>query len=460
MTSLDAAALVADLRRVFDRGTTAPLLWRQRQLDGLVALLTEGEEELVAALYADLGKSADEAFTTEIGFTLQGVRHLQRGLRGWLRPRRSWPGLALAPAQAWTMLEPLGVVLVIAPWNYPLHLTLAPLAGALAAGNAVVVKPSELAPATSATLARLLPQYLDRNAVRVVEGAAEETGVLLAERFDHVFFTGGERVAHIVAEAAAKHLTPTTLELGGKSPVFVDSGVDLDVVARRLAWGKFTNAGQTCTAPDYVLATPAVAEALAARLEATVREFFGADPQRSGDFGRIVNERHLERLRGLLGSGRAQFGGKVDVADRYLAPTVLREVAPDSPVMSEEIFGPILPILEVADAAEAIAFIRARPKPLALYVFSERREVQQAFLRRVSSGGVGINLTLAQITAPELPFGGVGASGMGAYHGEHSVRVFSHEKSVVRKPTAPDTMGLVYPPVAERTRALLRRILR
>lgn len=458
----DPAAAVAQARATFDAGRTLPLAWRLRQLDALQRMLREREDDFAAALHADLRKSHDEAFTTEIGFVLGEVSHLRRKLRRWLRPQRASAGLSLAPATAFTMLEPLGVVLVIGPWNYPLQLVLSPLAGALAAGNAAVVKPSELAPATSAALARHLPAYLDADAVHVVEGGADASGALLAERFDHILYTGGERVARIVARAAAEHLTPTTLELGGKSPVFVDDTVDLEAAARRIAWGKYTNAGQTCIAPDYVLATPGVAHDLAARVAESVREFFGTDPSASPDYGRIVNDAHFERLRGLASDGTPVLGGGPDDADpatRYLAPTVLTGVRLDAPVMRDEIFGPILPIVEVADAAEAIAVVRSRPKPLTLYVFSNDRRTRRAFTTRTSSGSLAFGVTLAHIASPHLPFGGVGASGMGAYHGRFSLETFSHRKPVTSKPLAPDTLRMIYPPMSDRMRAIVRRLL-
>lgn len=458
-TPEEARAIVGALRASFERGATRPLAVRRRRLDALARLLRDHEEALSAALAADLGKSRDEAFTTEIGFTLAEVERIRRGLRRWTRPRRYATGLAMAPGSATTVLEPLGVALVIAPWNYPVQLTLAPLAGALAAGDTVVVKPSELAPRTAALLADLLPAAVGDDAVRVVTGGAAATSSLLDERFDCIFFTGGERVGRIVARAAAEHLTPTVLELGGKSPAFVDESVDPLVAARRIAWAKFTNAGQTCVAPDYVLATPAAARDLERLLPRVVEGFYGADPQASGDYGRIVDEAKLDRLAGFLGDGELVTGGRVDRADRYLAPTVLRAVPDDAPVMGEEIFGPILPIRVVADAAEAERFVRDRPKPLALYVFSERRDVQRRFTGRTSSGSVGIGVAVAHMAVPGLPFGGVGASGTGAYHGERSVRAFSHEKAVVRKPLRPDTLRLTYPTAGRAARSLVRRML-
>ncbi|MFE2052411.1 aldehyde dehydrogenase family protein [Streptomyces sp. NPDC059459] len=431
------AEVVARLRATFRTGRTKPVEWRTAQLRRLRALLTERGPELEAALHADLGKSAAEAQRTEIGFTVREIDHTLDHLTDWLRPEPApVPAHLGADATAWTQYDPLGVVLVIAPWNYPVQLLLAPVAGALAAGNAVVAKPSELAPATSAVLARLLPEYLDAEAVAVVEGGVPETTALLAERFDHIFYTGNGTVGRIVMRAAAEHLTPVTLELGGKSPAFVDRDADLDVAAARLAGGKFLNAGQTCVAPDYVLTDPETAAALEPALVRAVEALYGADPAGSAEYARIVNERHFDRLAGLLDSGRVVVGGDSERARKYIAPTVLADVAPDAPVMREEIFGPILPIVTVSGPDEAIAFVNDRDKPLALYVFSASDGTRERFAAETSSGGLGHGLPLAHLTVSDLPFGGVGESGMGSYHGRWSLETFSHRKAVLKKPLA------------------------
>ncbi|MGK9463487.1 aldehyde dehydrogenase family protein [Streptomyces sp. G6] len=429
------ADAVARLRATFRTGRTKPVEWRTGQLRRLRALLTENGPDLEAALHADLGKSAAEAQRTEIGFTVREIDHTLGHLDDWLRPEPApVPAHLGADATAWTQYDPLGVVLVIAPWNYPAQLLLAPLVGALAAGNAVVAKPSELAPATSAALARLLPRYLDTDAVAVVEGGVPETTALLAERFDHIFYTGNGTVGRIVMRAAAEHLTPVTLELGGKSPAFVDRDADLDAVAARLAAGKFLNAGQTCVAPDYVLTDPETAAALEPALVRAVEALYGSEPARSGEYARIVNERHFDRLTGLLDSGRVVVGGGSDRSRKYIAPTVLADVAPDALVMREEIFGPILPVVTVSGLDEAIDFVNDRDKPLALYVFSESDGTRERFAAETSSGGLGHGLPLAHLTVSDLPFGGVGESGMGNYHGRYSIETFSHRKAVLKKP--------------------------
>ncbi len=454
----DIASIVKGARAVFDSGRTRPLDWRMRQLEGLASFLQVREAELGDALRQDLGKPALEAYVAEINFVAGEIETTKKRLASWMKPERVWTSLPVQPGRSSIVREPLGVVLVIAPWNYPLHLAIAPLVGALAAGNAAVVKPSEVAPATSAALARWLPQHVDPEAVKVVEGGVPETTELLAERFDLIFYTGNGTVGRIVMAAAAKHLTPVVLELGGKSPCIVDRDVDLDVAARRIVFGKFYNAGQTCVAPDYVLAHEAIEGPLLERIRATIRQFYGDDPKTSPDYGRIVNARHHQRLMKLVGSGEVVIGGEADEADRYLAPTVLRAVSPDSPVMAEEIFGPILPVLTVRSIDEAIAFVNARPKPLALYVFSSNDAVQDQVLERTTSGGATVNHVWLHLGVHGLPFGGVGESGMGAYHGRASFETFSHRKAVLRKPTSIDP-SIMYPPYDAAKQRWLKRLL-
>ncbi|MFU8946312.1 aldehyde dehydrogenase family protein [Mycetocola zhadangensis] len=455
----DLAGTVQVLRDTFARGTTKPFSWRVGQLRALRRMLLERGPEFEDALAADLAKSPTETQMTEIGPVLGELDFTLRHLRSWLRPSRVTVPVALAPAFAKVIREPLGVVLIIGPWNYPAHLVLAPLVGALAAGNAVLIKPSELAPTTSALVARLVPQYLDPAAVQVVEGGVEEATELLREQFDHIFYTGNGQVGRIVARAAAEHLTPTTLELGGKSPVFVDDGADLVEAARRIVYAKSLNAGQTCVAPDYVLATPATAAALLPHLKNAIAEFYGTNPRESADYGRIVNARHFERLTTMIADRQVTLGGDYDAETRYIAPTVVDGVSADDPLMRDEIFGPILPIVHVSGVSEAISFIAQRDKPLALYVFTRRTSVERRFLRDTSSGAVGLNVPAAHLLVPRLPFGGVGASGSGRYHGRYSVDTFSHSKAVLSKPLKPDTLRLIYPPFTELRDVIIRTIV-
>ncbi|TDT97441.1 aldehyde dehydrogenase (NAD+) [Streptomyces sp. 846.5] len=431
-----AAEVVGRLRATFNTGVTRPLDWRVSQLQRLRALLVENEQELLDALWADLRKNAAEAKTQEIDFTVGDIDETLANLEDWLKPRPvEVPAHFGGPhTTAYTTYDPLGVVLVIAPWNFPLHLLIDPIIGALAAGNTVVAKPSEMAVHTSAVASRLLRQYFDADVVAVVEGGAEETTELLAQRFDHIFYTGNGTVGRIVMAAAAQNLTPVTLELGGKSPVFVAPDADVDESAKRLVGAKFGNAGQQCIAPDYVLADPATAAALVPALRAAVQAQFGTTPQTAAGFGRIINERHFDRLTALLDSGRAAVGGQHDRDDLFIAPTVLTDVDPASPVMQQEIFGPILAVVEVEDLDAAIAFINERDKPLALYAFTTSEDIKSRLVNETSSGGVAWGQPVMQLLMPGLPFGGVGESGMGRYHGRYSLETFSHLKGVADVP--------------------------
>ncbi len=451
---------VATLRRTFDEGLTRPLDWRREELRAMQRMLTEGEGELMDALRGDLGKPAVEARLTDLSFVDAEIDVMLANLGRWARPERVAVPAVQQPGHATVVREPLGVALVISPWNYPVQLLLVPMAAAICAGNCVIGKPSEIAPRTSAAIARLAERHLDGRAVAIVEGGVEETQALLAERFDTIFYTGNGRVGRIVMEAAARHLTPVTLELGGKCPAIVDAEANVAVAARRIAWGKFLNAGQTCVAPDYVLAHRSVEEELVDALTRSLHDFYGEDPHRSEDYARIVNERHFDRLSGLLAatSGTVAAGGQADRGDRYIAPTVLTGVAPDDPVMEDEIFGPILPVLVVDDVDDAARFVRDRPKPLALYVFSRNRDAVDRVLAGTTSGGVGVNCTVVHLAIPGLPFGGVGPSGMGAYHGRHGFETFSHRRAVLSKPTVPD-LPVQYPPYTKTKEWLLKKML-
>lgn len=451
--------MVTELRATFDRGRTRSLPWRLAQLDACKRMLDEQQDAICAALAEDLGRPGFEAWTAEIAAVAKELDHIHKHLAGWVKPDRVAAPLVLQPGKARIYKEPLGVVLIIAPWNYPFQLLISPLMGAIAGGNCAVLKPSEVSPATSALLARIIPRYFDASAIRVIEGAVPETTALLEQRFDHIFYTGNGRVARIVMAAAAKHLTPVTLELGGKSPTYVDRSADLEVTARRLMWGKLYNAGQTCVAPDYVLAHADIHDALIEQMVAVVRQFHGPDSSKTPDFGRIVNARHHARLTALLdGSGTVVIGGEADVETRYLAPTIIKDVPPDAAVMQEEIFGPILPVLKVGGVDEAIAFINARPKPLAMYIFTDDRASRDALLERTSAGGAVVNHVVVHLAAPELPFGGVGESGMGAYHGRASFDTFTHHKSVLIKPFAIDP-PLLYPPYDATKQKWLSRLI-
>ncbi len=451
------AEKVAEARASFRGGRTRPGSWRRAQLEALKALLKKEESRIFAALWADLRKPRLEAYLTEVGFVISEIDDALEHLEKWMRPERKHTSLLAQPGRSWTTHDPLGVVLVIGAWNYPINLLLAPLVGALAGGNAAVLKPSEIAGHTSALMADLVPRYLDPEAVSVVEGGAEETQALLDERFDLIFFTGGSHVGQIVLEKAAKHLTPVVLELGGKSPCLVDRDASLEVAARRIAWGRFSNAGQTCVAPDYVLVHEAVELELLAHLRAAVTSFYGDDPRVSPDYCRIVNDRNFERLSKLLKDGEVVCGGKAEARERFIAPTILRSVSPQAPVMQDEIFGPILPVLTVPNMDAAIDFVTDRPKPLALYLFSNNEATQHKVVEATSSGNVCINDVIMHMVVPELPFGGVGDSGMGRYHGQWSFETFTHRKGVLSRTTHLD-FPVRYPPYTDGHLALMKLI--
>ncbi len=454
----DVPATFDRLTATFRAGVTRPLAWRTAQLQGIERLVTEHESELLQAMADDFGKPRFEAWMSDLMPVAAEAAHARKHLARWMRPAIHWPGKANLPGRAWTVAEPKGTVLVIAPWNYPVQLALAPLVAAVAAGNTVVVKPSELAPATSTALAHLVPRYLDPEGVAVVEGAVDVATALLDQPFDHLFFTGSTTVGKVVMAAAAQHLASVTLELGGKSPVIVTRDADIEVAARRIAWGKLLNAGQTCIAPDYVLVERPVAQQLVDGLVRSIQDMEGPDPRRTRT--RIVNTRHLARLEGLLAGagGRVATGGSVDHDERWVEPTVVIDPDPRSALMNEEIFGPILPVITVDSVTEATELVNGRDKPLALYLFTGSRTTERTVVGSTTSGGVCVNHTMMHFLVPELPFGGVGASGTGAYHGRSGFDELSHRKPVLRRGVRPD-LSVTYPPFTEAKERLLRRIL-
>lgn len=454
-TSEPVPDLVDRLRRTFGTGRTRPASWRLRQLRAVEAMLAECEDEFAAALTADLGRPAVDSWLIELAPSTAEAAHARKRLHRWMRPHRVRVPLAVQPGRAWYTYQPLGVVLVVSPWNYPVYLSIGPLVAALAAGNCAVLKPSEQTPATSALLRRRIADYLDPDAVAVVEGGGDETQALLEQGLDHVLFTGSADTARAVLATAGRHLTPVTLELGGKSPVIVAADAAVEVAARRVAWTKLMNAGQTCVAPDYVLVDRRVCDRFVAALTAELTRF------RAGPMLPLVNARQAERLAALLsgsGGGTVVLGGQVDAAERRAAPTVVLDPDPGSALMQEEIFGPVLPVLGVDSVDEAIAFVNDRPEPLAVYLFSSSPATQRRVTDEISSGATVINHLVLHLLVNELPFGGVGASGTGAYHGEFGFRTFSHSKAVLRKPIRPDP-SLVYPPYTRTKQRILRRLL-
>ncbi len=449
-------------RAAFTSGILSTGAKRKAALEVLRRQLLLREPALAAALREDLGKSREESYMTETGLVLRELRELSRRVDRWMRPKRVPTPLALFPGRGEIRREPLGCVLILAPFNYPVQLLLLPLAAALAAGNTAVVKPSELAPASEQALRELLEASFPRELVRCVTGGPETAQELLRQPFDHVFFTGSGRVGKTVYQAASRHLTPVTLELGGKSPAIVTKTADLPVAARRLLWGKLLNAGQTCVAPDYALVDRKILEPLVWELRRALLEFYGPDPEKSPDFSRVISVRHWDRLKAILDRDREMLilGGDGDRESRYLAPAILLippERREDAACMDEELFGPILPLLPYETSEEAESVIRRHPNPLALYIFSRNRQETERFLR-IPAGGACVNGTVEQLASPRLPFGGIGASGMGNYHGEAGLRTFSHEKSVLRKGRL--LLPLSLPPVNEKKDRLIRRFLR
>lgn len=423
--------LIQKQRQFFATGKTKDLQFRIEQLKRLKQAILDRQEAIVAAVNADLNRSEFEAYF-EIA-SISEINYALKHLKSWAKPKKVPTPIDQFPASAKIYPEPLGVVLIIGPWNYPFQLMISPLVGAIAAGNCAVLKPSELAANTSRVVTELVEQTFDPAYITAVEGGVETSQQLLAEKFDHIFFTGGTKIGRIIMQAAAKNLTPVTLELGGKSPCIVDATVDIDRAAKRITWGKFINAGQTCIAPDYLLVDRRIKSDLLDSIKKYVGEFYGDDPSQSPDYARLISQTHFDRVASFIKDGKAIVGGQIKPEERYIAPTILDEVKWDAPVMQDEIFGPILPVLEYTDLNEAIDQINQRPKPLALYLFSKDKQTQQKVLEKTSSGGVCLNDTVMQIGVTELPFGGVGESGIGSYHGKASFDTFSHYKSVLKK---------------------------
>jgi aldehyde dehydrogenase (NAD+) len=443
-------------RQFFATGKTKDVEWRIEQLRRLKQAIVDEQEAIINAVKADLGRPDFEAYF-ELA-AISEINYALKHLKSWVKPKKVRAGIEQFPASAKIYPEPLGVVLIISPWNYPFQLMISPLTGAIAAGNCAVLKPSELAAHTSRAIADIIQKTFDPAYIAVVEGGVETSQQLLEEKFDRIFFTGGTAIGKIVMQAAAKHLTPVTLELGGKSPCIVDYDVDLNYAAKRITWGKYLNAGQTCIAPDYLLVHSRIKSELLTEIKKCVEEFYGDDPSKSPDYSRIISRRHLERLEPLLKDGEIAIGGQTKPEEKYIAPTVIDRISWESPVMQEEIFGPILPVLEYTDLTEAIAQINARPKPLALYVFSKDKQKQEQVLQETSSGGVCINDTVMQVGVSTLPFGGVGDSGIGSYHGKASFDTFSHYKSVLKKGFRLDP-NWRYPPYKDKL-SLLKRIIK
>lgn len=449
-----------DRQRIFFAGgKTRSLEFRTAMLNRLREAISHFENDILDALHADLRRSKVDGYATEIHHCLAEISFALKNLKKWMRPQRVGGSKLLPLSRGSVVCEPLGVCLIVSPWNYPFSLAILPLIASMAAGNCAVIKPSEISKNTEKVISGMISEYFDQEYISVICGGPEVSKSLLKERFDYIFFTGGETVAKIIMKAAAENVTPLTLELGGKSPCIVDETCEIEKTARRITWGKFLNAGQTCVAPDYLLVQENAKGRLIASLRKCVLKFYGDDPQLSPDYGRIINENHFDRLSELLADGQVIFGGETNREKLYISPTVMCEIPEDAEIMKDEIFGPILPVLTFGDVSEAVDFVNGRPKPLALYVFSRDKDLQQKVISETSSGGVCINDTVVQLSSPHLPFGGVGASGFGKYHGKAGFDTFSNQKGVLRQTLLFD-IPRRFPPHDEKALKLLRSVLK
>jgi len=442
---------LSGIRSFYNSGAARSFAFRKEQLKDLKKTLLRYEEEIYAALHADLGKSKEESYATEFGLIIAEINHTLKNLDNWMRPQTVGTTLVNLPSSSKVYRDSLGVVLIIAPWNYPLQLLLIPLVGAIAGGNCAALKPSELAPATAAITEKIIAETFPPNYVKVFNGdGATLVPQLMTEfRFDHVFYTGSTMVGKIIYKMAAEKLIPVTLELGGKSPGIVESDADLKVAARRLVLGKFINTGQTCIAPDYLLVHTSVKEGLINNIIHAIKKFYGSDTGNSYDYGRIINERRFDKLVSYLPTGNILYGGRHDRNKLWIEPTLLDKVSMDSPLMTEEIFGPLLPIITFETTEKAVNIVEQNPEPLAFYVFTSNSKKEKDWVERIHFGGGCINNTAWHFANKEFPFGGVGNSGLGAYHGKHSFNTFTREKPVMKTPTWFDP-SFKYPPMKGR----------
>ncbi len=455
---------IQDMQQInnfFRTGATKPYAFRKQQLQKLRTAIQKNETSLTEALYLDLHKPAGEAYSTEIGFVYAEISFALSHLKQWMKPVSVSTPVALQPSSSKLIKDPAGTVLIIAPWNYPVQLLLGPLVAAIAGGNCAVLKPTEFTPNTSLVLKQLIEESFEPNYIRLIEGDGPVVvpAILEANRFDHIFFTGSIPVGKAIAKMAAEKLTPVTLELGGKSPCIVDKDADIPTAARRITWGKFTNAGQTCVAPDYLLVHESVKSALLTAILNNLREFYGDDPRQSPDYGRIINRKRYDTLISFLPQGKLVTGGGTAVEEKYIAPTLLEDVSPDAPIMQEEIFGPILPVYTFTQLEEAIAFIQKHPNPLSAYIFTTNTKTEQQFLAQVPFGGGCVNNTLVHLANPNLPFGGVGNSGMGSYHGKYGFDTVTRTKGIVKTANWIDP-SVKYPPFTKKKIRLFRWLMK
>ncbi|MBO1627865.1 aldehyde dehydrogenase [Bacillus arachidis] len=452
--------LIQEHKQFFHNDYTRSLQFRLEQLEKLKKSIRKYENEVLSALYQDLHKSEFEAYAAEIGFAFNSINFIMKYLKRWMKPQKVKTPMHFLPSKSYIIKEPYGTVLIIGPFNYPFQSLIEPLIGAIAGGNCVVLKPSENAPNVAAVINKIISETFDKQYIRVIEGDRETTSLLIHAPFDYIFFTGSVQVGKIVMEAAAKNLVPVTLELGGKAPAIVDETANLDIAAKRIIWGKFINAGQSCIAPDYVIVHKSVKGKLISKMKEIITSFYGSDVLKSNDYGRIINERQFDRLISILEQDRNYivFGGNSSRSHLYIEPTILEVNSWDAAAMKEEIFGPILPIMDYNDLNEVIHMVNNQPKPLALYVFTENKNVEKQVLGRITFGGGCVNDTMSHMANLHLPFGGVGNAGFGAYHGKHSFDAFTHRKSILKKSSRIE-LGLVFPPYRNKIE-ILRKIFK
>lgn len=446
-------------KKFFRSGKTKDIPFRVEQLKKLKQILVDNEQLLIDEVHKDFQKSAFETYVTEIGLVITDINFALKNIESWTKQKSVSTPLVNFPSKNFIITEPYGSVLIISPWNYPILLALQPLVGALSAGNTAILKPSELTPNTSSVLEKLISEHFDEEILKVILGDVEESSTLVKMDFDYIFFTGSTRVGKIIMKDAAERLTPLTLELGGKSPCIVDETANLEISAKRIAWGKFVNAGQTCVAPDYLLVQKSVKPEFLEHLKTSIHQLYGEEPKTSPDYPRIINDAHFDRLKSLLDDGETVIGGESDKGTKYIAPTILNNITLDDPIMEDEIFGPILPVIEYERIEDCVEIINERPRPLALYVFTSDQKVEELITGSVSFGGGAVNDTIAQLGNHHLSFGGVGASGFGSYHGKASFDCFSHKKSVMKKPFWPD-VPIRYAPYGELKLGLVKKVLK
>lgn len=456
----DIEGILSQHNKFYKSQKTRSIDFRINQLKKLQQCIKTYESKICEALYKDLGKSEFESYTTEIGLVLSSIRNAIKNLKKWAKPKKVRTPIYLFPSKSYIVSEPYGTVLIIGPYNYPFQLLIEPLIGAISAGNCVVLKPSENVPNVSAVINEMISKIFNKEYIRCIEGGIETNISLINGKFDYIFFTGSIKVGKIIMESAAKNLIPVTLELGGKSPVIVDESANIKLAAQRIIWGKTINVGQTCVAPDYILVHELVKEELIKELKNSIQNFYGTDILNNKDFGRIVNEKHINRLKNILDKEKENiiYGGKINEKEKFIEPTLIEVSSWNSESMSEELFGPILPIITYRNLDYAIDSINKLPKPLALYLFTTNKQIEKKVLREISSGGACINDTITHLVNPLLPFGGVGNSGIGAYHGKHSFITFSHQKSIVSKSNKIN-FTMMFPPFNEKKLRIIKKFL-